>query len=179
MKKQKKMEITILLLLLIILVVVSSFTYQIISTYKVKDSESKKTESYVKNKSYDFSKNFGDFPNINILYIENIDGFSSRVNCNIKSQDNIIQNYSEHLELHYFISEEEMRNNLVNFCNSYNVVKNVYSKLCTFSNDIMVIDNDYNIKILDQTKDDLKIDISKDTRLSDYINYLETKKERN
>lgn len=171
MKRVKILEIIILIIIIISIGVIYKVAMTILDT-PIEDSTSSEVTDYKKTKVYEYTISLSDvskYPNSDYIDLN-----GSNTLIDVTSVDNYIQEYKEVITIKYNLPTSEYKDNLINYCNSYNEIEYSYQLTCEYS-DIytLVITNNYLLSKLSLT--DIETPVSYNYRLDLYLSELDEK----
>jgi len=183
MTKKKKLILELIILITIIIsIVVIIFVYQELNSVTPKESTSNEITNYSENKYVKIEKKLDDITKFSLPAKEWIANDISSYTYYITSTDNIINTISEIIIVVYNSNLETgealNKDQVTNFCNSYNDVNTDYQLKCTYSGNTLTI---YNIifryKIFTDSiktkKYTIDLPMKKDSKLDEYLESLD------
>ena len=176
-KKIKIIESIILIVILISLIIIIIFA-KITLSKEPKKSNTNEIKNYSVTKIIKYNSNISESFIYQIPYQDRIITEQSELTNYITATDNIINTYTEKILIYYLDLTADEKTIVKNFCNTYDIIEYEYKFQCTFNKNILSISNQYNIKDLNTKKiknnhnKEIPIPIEKNTRLNDYIEYL-------
>lgn len=146
MKKKKNLIIEFIILITITISIgIIFYIYKQLSDIKPEESTTNEIPNYSLNKNVKIKKNLSDaLTTFNIPEQQFIIEDNSTYDFFIISTDNAINTISELITIEYDIYNSEFnKDNLTNFCNSYNDIESSYRLTCKFEDKNIKISNFY------------------------------------
>lgn len=175
-KKIKLLETILLITIIISILVILLFVINALKE-KPKDSQSNLIENYSVTKIHKYETDINLSLKYNIPLSELIQQHGSSYIIYITSTDNYINTLNEKITIRYSSLDKEQESIVKNYCNSYDTIELQYKLQCTLTKETLILKNQFNLNKLNKnviTHNDLTITIpiTKNTKLSDYLNDL-------
>lgn len=177
MKKAKILEIIILITIIISLIVILLFAKDVFSK-EPKPSNTNEIQNYSKTRIIKYTSNITDSYVYEIPYQDFINIDASTYNKYLTATDNIINTFTEKIIIRYTYLQAEEETIIKNYCNTYDAIELEYKFQCTYSKNVLLLSNQYFINeinsdsITNKHKIQITIPIKKNTRLNEYLEYL-------
>lgn len=178
-KKIKILEIIILITILLTILTIIILSKKIISPNPTK-SDSNLIENYSITKYTKYINNINNISTYNLPLSNYINYETSTYETYITSTDNIINYLTEKININYEEIPSEEKNKIINFCNEYDEIENKYQMQCQYTNQKLIIKNNFNISQIYNTqlktkKYNINLPVIKNSNLNDYLNELKEK----
>jgi len=181
MKKNIIIEV-IVLITIIASIFIIYYIYKKLSDVVPPSSDSYKIVNYSKDKTIKYKKDlteafFYNFPETDKIIYE-----SSSFEYYITATDNLINTITEVITLDYDTTNSEInKDQIINFCNSYDDIKSNYILKCTKQDNRLTIKNTYYLsknyqETIKTRKYNISIPIKNGTKLDEYIEELNKSK---
>jgi hypothetical protein len=180
MSKYKKLRLLeyLIIIVIIIAILVIYLAFTKLSKEKPLLSNSNEITNYKVTRYYEFNVSVEDAAAFNIPYLDRTYPDENSYLITLTSVDNYITEYREKISIKYAwdLSAEE-KNQITNYCNSYDSIENLYSIRCSFKNDLLQINNLYFVsKLLSQDLEikgrNVHIPVTRTTKTTDYLTNL-------
>lgn len=170
--KKQKIELVLLIILIIILIIVTMWVKNIIETKPKLATNNNDTYEITKTYSfYDTSSNLNKY---NPPYEEYINYQISEYYINIETIDGFIKKYDEKIIIRYNYFDENIINNITNYCNSFNEIEHNYEFRCNYETDKITLNNSFNLANLNKTiktnKKEVTLLYNYNDQIKDYLN---------
>lgn len=175
--KIKVLEIIILITICISLVVILIFAKNTLNK-EPELSNSNQVQNYSTTRHFKYNSNITDSYIYQIPFQELINTESSTYNKFITSTDNIINTYTEKISIRYTSIHPEQDTIIKNFCNTYDIIELEYKFQCSYSKNVLILQNQYKVNeikndiIKNNHQITITIPIKKNTRLNEYLKNL-------
>ncbi len=178
MKKKKNLIVELIVLITIFVsLFIVYYIYKELNDIKPKESDTSSIQNYSQTKIIKIEKDFNDaltifnIPETDFIVGDNKD---NKYDFFITATDNKINTITERITVLYKIQNKD---NITNFCNSYNDIESAYILKCNEKDLILTIENTYHLdKIYTNTiktkNYEFKFPIKKDDKLNEYLEEL-------
>ena len=162
-EKKKKKDLIVLIVLIVVLIVMGIVAFNIFSNYmlpsknnipaealktnieEVKEPKKKVITTYDCDKPLDIE--FYKIPHSDLINMETYKGYNEYI-----FEDDSLSTIEESFTFIYNEFPEGVENEIIKYCNSYNVVYDAYKMLCKYNNNLITIKDTFFINKLDSNE---------------------------